>query len=203
MNTTGVQPLFGVFAADSSLAVGGLAPGVPSPFVAAAALNAGTYAFGEPSTYRVTVVDTLGRVRIRFGTEDLEPEAPDDAEVERRENRLREALRGVGRTPPPEFRQMFEQAVHQPRPFFTIMSFAADDYQRLWIATTRGAPDSTEFDIFSGTGELLGTAVIPHRVRALAMRERRCAMLVERRDHLYEGQHAVVIYQIFGGAAEP
>lgn len=97
---------------------------------------------------------------------------------------------------------MLERAVRQPKPFFTVASFAGDQAGRLWIATTRGTRDSTEFDVFSPTGELVGTVSIPHRARALAIRGRRCAILVERRDRGYEGQHAVQVYDIVAGQPE-
>lgn len=202
LRTGAVREMFAVFAADSALAVPGPAPGGPSPFVAAAAVGDATIALGEPSVYRVVKVDTLGRPTSRFGRSDLEPEVPDRAEVSRREDRMREALRSVGRTPPPEVRQMLERAVRQPKPFFTVASFAGDQAGRLWIATTRGTRDSTEFDVFSPTGELVGTVSIPHRARALAIRGRRCAILVERRDRGHEGQHAVQVYDIVAGQPE-
>ncbi len=190
------RELFEVFATDSALGVVNAATGSISPFVAAAALDSGMYVFGEPRTYRVVVVDTSGRLALRFGREDLAEEVPNDTEVARREERMREALRSVGRTPPPEVQRMMEEAVRAPKPFFTVTSFAADERGRLWIATTRGSPDSTALDVFSRGGRLLATVSIPHHVRALAVRGSYGAVIVERHDHTFEGQYAVDVYRI-------
>ncbi|NIM50061.1 MAG: hypothetical protein GTN62_06960 [Gemmatimonadales bacterium] len=196
LETGTAAPAFTVFGADSGLAARLPGSPAPSPYLAAARVGWHTYVFAQPNEYRIVEIDMDGVVRRTFGRSDVERQLRTPDEIREMEAAFKRMLSQAGYTPPPEVRDMMNEALRAPKPHFLIPSFASDELGRLWIATLRGGRDSTELDVFASGGSFLGTVAVAHQVRALAIRLPLLAALVQREEPTFEGQSSIDVYRV-------
>jgi len=199
---------FSVFRSDSVLgrpvSVGGMT--LQLPFVSAVAARDGLYLFARGDQYRFVGMDTAGVVRRTFGRPELPPEYRTPAERQADEERALRAQQRGGFNPPPEaarmLRDMLQELLSRPKDYLTS-ALAVDRTGRVWVASDRGAGDSTEIDVFSERGEFLQTVVVPHRVAAMSFRQARLAVLAQHRGGPYDGQREVSVYVVSDGEGRP
>jgi len=191
---------FRVLARDSSLASPMPGGSGNTPFLAFAAAPDGGVVVGSPRHYRITRFDSAGRVVRRFGRQ-LPPAYRTAAEID---SILAQSGRMLAGAPAPEGQRgnlaarLRETLGKEPKPYFPWMGgIVVDPAGRTWVLTMRGATRS-ELDVFSPTGEFLGTVSAPGRVVAFAIRAPTLALLTERTEGGDEGFHGIDLYRIGG-----
>jgi hypothetical protein len=193
-----IREMFSPLRGDSGLQPPAEANPFAPPFLSVVQRRDGTLLVGDgrAATYRVVAFDSSGTVANVFGRPDLERQYPTPEQTAAARERNRRATANQPGPPPPEFREMMEEALRQPNPFFGPNAFAMDDEDRLWIATMRNVKDSTAIDVFTGSGELLHTVKVRDRVMGLAFRGSRVAIAVERLAEDVEGFQGVDVYEM-------
>lgn len=191
---------FRVLARDSSLASPMPGGSGNTPFLAFAAAPDGGVVVGSPRHYRIIRFDSIGRVVRRFGRP-LPPVFRTQGEID---SILAQSGRMLAGTPVREGQRadlatrLREALGKEPKPHFPWMGgIAVDPDGRAWVLTARGTT-RTEFDIFSATGDFLGTVSAPGRVVAFAIRAARVALLTERTEGDAEGFQGIDVYRIGG-----
>jgi len=189
---------FSVFESDQGLAIPlpGAPLQIPDPHIAAAALRPGHYAFASPQRYRIVVMDDAGTVLTTSERPEVEREMPSAEEVQALEESIRRQAATLSPAPSPEQLQMMLDMARVPKPYFRPTAFTADDQGRLWLATDRGDPQSTEIDVLDADGRYLTTLEVPHEVRGMSIRLPRLAVFVERKHGSLEGEHGIDLYEV-------
>jgi hypothetical protein len=196
--TGDVREVLSLFDPDSGLSP----PGNPNPFspplLSVAQRRDGSLLAGEgrAATYRIVEFDTSGTLKHVFGRPELEPEFPTSEQIAAARELNRRVTANQPARPPPEFRQMMEESLRQPNPFFGPDAFAVDAEDRLWIATARNVGGRTALDVFNPSGELIETVEVRDRVMGFVFRGSRVAMVVERLAEDVRGFHGVDVYEI-------
>lgn len=181
-------------APELATSASGSAGGPTQPWVSAAFAPDGRVLVAKPEAYRIFAFDTVtGSVRQSFGRTDVERERLSDREAAESERKLRRIFETSGMQ---LTRDLLDEALARPKPFFLMHSFAADGDGRLWIATERGGSGETHLDLFDADGTLLQTLAVRDRVRRIAVSLPYLAVLVERQSGEAEGAEGVDVYRV-------
>lgn len=172
-------------------------PNVPiGPFATGiVARKAGGWYIPTPLEYTIFVADAKGVKKGVITRTGLPPEMLTDAEKAAVEKLVAPQMAQMNAEQKKAVRAMIDPILKRPKPAIVSTAIAEDAAGRLWVGTSRLRRDSTEVDVFSPQGRLLGTVRVPGKLGVLRARGNELVGLVEWTTGDAEGMQGVVRYR--------
>ena len=150
------------------------------PIVVAAPGSRGSVYLARVDEYRIRKLDQNRRAVRAYERRDVPVRRFSAQEIDAEAGRIRAT--GSAPVPPAAAARARQMLAGLAKPFFTINGLSEDAHGRLWVVSARQENGQTEVDVFSPSGQLLGTVKLRGRVHSLAWKGNRVAAVVERSE---------------------